>query len=94
MTTNCMKMDNSLHDEACDGTNTISGCTHQRTMVHTVVRRQDGGLAHRTKTFVDNGNTVHQGIAISEDLHNHLGAGFSSRRKLSINTASKGGKLL
>ena len=88
-----MKMDNSLHDEACDGTNTISGCTHQRTMVHTVVRRQDGGLAHRTKTFVDNGNTVHQGIAISEDLHNHLGAGFSSRRKLSINTASKGGKL-
>ena len=45
------------------------------------------------KAFIDNGNTTHGGVAISERLHKELGLKFKRRQKITLNTAAKGGKL-
>ena len=92
MTTICDKKDEiCLLDEASDGIKQV--CAHTKTKIHTSIRRSDGGKIQFRKSFIDNGNTTHHGFCISEDLHNQLGAKFISRKKISINTAAKGGKL-
>ena len=83
-------------DECCstdEAEGTIKSCTHTKTKIWTTIRSDDGGTTLMRKDFVDNGNTTHGGVCISEGLHKELGLKFKSRQKITLNTAAKGGKL-
>ncbi len=49
---------------------------HQRTYVNSMLRTIEGGPVLRTKVMIDQGNTLHSGVAMSQELHKKLGGKF------------------
>ena len=66
---------------------------HRRTYVNAMLRTVEGGPVLRTRVMIDQGNTLHSGVAMSQELHRKLGGLFERLGGRAANTAKKGAKL-